>query len=105
MSDVVLPVFVLRISAFRRTSLVSRPFAPALPLTAPPTVPGIPVQAARLSRPFAEVSLMSFARIAPASALTVFLDFWMSILLAVSLMMRPRNPLSWKSMFEPPPTM
>ena len=94
------PVFGLRMVAETRTSLISNPFAPALPRMAPPNVPGMPVRGAR----FRYLAFLIRAwREIPASAVMVV--FVRVALFAVRRMTAPLNPLSWKRMFVPPPIM
>ncbi len=86
-------VVVVRVSgsnirAYLRISLVSRPLQPALPRTAPPTVPGRPIQGSRPARPASTEALISLGIITPASAVISVPSILIS--LARMRMMRPR---------------
>ena len=75
-------------------SLVSRPLQPALPRTAPPTVPGSPTHFSRPEKPPCSDSMMSLATITPASAVTVA-EGGSKVMVVVAIWrIKPRKPLS-----------
>ena len=94
-------VFGLKISASSRACLISIPRAPALPRTAPPTVPGMPLSGVRFGKPCFSALIIARARGVPASAVSRFLVI--VVVFAVSLIISPRKPLSWNRILEPPP--
>lgn len=83
-------------------SQISLPNAPALPRTAPPTVPGIPARLARSDHPRDAASRIRCWRFFPASTVTI--SSCQSVFSAEILNTLPRNPASAQTRFEPLPS-